>query len=83
MKRSNLFNRAYVALLCINLIVSISFYMLSTTITLYATSVGLTTAAAGTVVGVLSIASLGMRPFTGIISDRLERKRLLIASLLH
>lgn len=82
MKRSNLFNRAYVALLCINLIVSISFYMLSTTITLYATSVGLTTAAAGTVVGVLSIASLGMRPFTGIISDRLERKRLLIASLL-
>jgi MFS family permease len=82
MKQSNLFNRAYVALLCINLIVSISFYMLSTTITLYATSVGLTTAAAGTVVGVLSIASLGMRPFTGIISDRLERKRLLIASLL-
>ena len=71
MKQSNLFNRAYVALLCINLIVSISFYMLSTTITLYATSVGLTTAAAGTVVGVLSIASLGMRPFTGIISDRL------------
>ena len=82
MKQSNLFNRAYVALLCINLIVSISFYMLSTTVTLYATSVGLTTAAAGTVVGVLSIASLGMRPFTGIISDRLERKRLLIASLL-
>lgn len=82
MKQSNLFNRAYVALLCINLIVSISFYMLSTTITLYATSVGLTTAAAGTVVGVLSIASLGIRPFTGIISDRLERKRLLIASLL-
>ena len=82
MKRSNLFIRAYVSLLCINLIVSISFYMLSTTITLYATSVGLTTAAAGTVVGVLSIASLGMRPFTGIISDRLERKRLLIASLL-
>lgn len=82
MKQSNLFNRAYLALLCINLIVSISFYMLSTTITLYATSVGLTTAAAGTVVGVLSIASLGMRPFTGIISDRLERKRLLIASLL-
>lgn len=82
MKQSNLFNRAYLALLCINLIVSISFYMLSTTVTLYATSVGLTTAAAGTVVGVLSIASLGMRPFTGIISDRLERKRLLIASLL-
>lgn len=82
MRQERLWNHAYVALLCINLIVSISFYMLSTTITLYATSVGLTAAAAGTVVGALSIASLCMRPFTGIICDRLNRKRLLIGSLL-
>ena len=82
MKKSGILNRAYLSLFVINLIVSMSFYMLSTTIALYATGVGLSAAVAGTVVGVLSVASMCMRPFTGIISDRMERRRLLIGSLL-
>ena len=35
----------------------------------------------GTVVGALSMASLCMRPFTGIISDRIENRKLLMCAL--
>ena len=76
-----LLNRKYIALFIINLIVSISFSMASTSISLYVTRTGAVASVVGTVVGSLSIASLCMRPFTGIISDRTERKRLLMISL--
>ena len=75
-------NGAYIALFAVNLIVSLSFYMLSTTVAMYARQVGLEPAAIGTVVGVLSIASMCVRPFTGVISDSFNGKHLLIASLL-
>jgi MFS family permease len=77
-----LFNGAYLSLFAINLIVSISFYMVSTTISLYVTAFGATAAVAGTVVGALSIASMCVRPFSGIMSDRFSRKRLLTLSLI-
>lgn len=76
-----LLNSAYLSLFCINLIVSISFYMVSTTISLYVTTFGVAANFAGTIVGVLSIASMCVRPFSGILSDRFSRKKLLILSL--
>lgn len=76
-----LLNRAYLSLFLINLIVSASFYMVSTTISLYVTGFGATATVAGTIVGVLSIASMCVRPFSGILSDRFSRKKLLILSL--
>lgn len=80
-KPVKLLNRAYIALFCINLIVSISFSMVSTTISLYVTQLGAAASVAGTVVGALSVASLCVRPFSGVISDRLERRKLLMISL--
>ena len=77
-----LLNRGYISLFLINLIVSVSFSMVSTTVFLYVTEIGATAAVAGSVVGILSIASLCMRPFTGILSDRMERRRLLMLSQL-
>ncbi len=76
-----LLNRRYLTLFLINLIVSISFSMVGTTMSVYVSRSGAAASVVGTVVGMLSIASLCMRPFTGILSDRLERKWLLIISL--
>ncbi len=76
-----LLNHAYLSLFLINLIVSASFYMVSTTISLYVTGFGATAAVAGTIVGALSIASMCIRPFSGILSDQLNRRRLLTLSL--
>ena len=80
-KPEKLLNSAYLALFTINLIVSISFSMVSTTISLYVTQLGATASVVGTVVGALSIASLCVRPFSGVISDRMERRKLLMCAL--
>ena len=80
-KPEKLLNPYYLALFSINLIVSISFSMVSTTISLYVTQLGAVASVAGTVVGALSVASLCVRPFSGVISDRVERRRLLMLSL--
>lgn len=80
-KPVKLLNPSYLALFCINLIISVSFSMVSTTISLYVTQLGAAASVAGTVVGALSVASLCMRPFSGVISDRLERRKLLMLAL--
>lgn len=80
-QQERLLNKRYVSLFMINLIVSISFSMISTTVSLYVKGFGVTAATVGTVVGALSIASLCMRPFTGIISDRIENRSLLMGAL--
>lgn len=76
-----LLNGAYLSLFLINMIVSASFYMVSTTMSLYVTAFGIPVAVAGTIVGALSIASLCIRPFSGLLSDRFNRKLLLTLSL--
>jgi len=76
-----LFNRTYILLFLINLIISISFAMITTTMSLYVTGLGYTAVVAGTVVGVFSIATLCMRFFSGLLSDRLNRKLLLLLTL--
>jgi MFS family permease len=79
--KAGLLNSSYLSLFVINLMISISFYMVSTTISLYVTGLGDSAAVAGTVVGVLSLASLCIRPFSGLLSDRHNRKKLLLISL--
>ena len=76
-----LFNRAYLSLFLINMIVSASYSMVFTTMSIYVMGFGETAAVAGTVVGVLSIASMAVRPFSGILSDQFNRKLLLSLSL--
>lgn len=81
MQPNKLLNRRYVTLFMINIIVSISFSMVSTTISIYVKGIGTSASMVGTVVGTLSIASLCMRPFTGVISDRMESRNLLMFAL--
>jgi MFS family permease len=75
-----LFNVNYVILFISNMIVSVSFSMVTTTMTMYLTGIGITTAFAGTIVGILSLASLFIRPFSGPLCDILNRKYLLMVS---
>ena len=77
---AKLLNRQYVMFSLINLIVSTSFSMVSTTISKYAVSIGTTVAVAGAIAGVFSIAAMVVRPFSGVLSDRMNRKLLLVFS---
>ncbi len=77
---TKLLNRQYVMFSLINLVVSISFSMVSTTMTKYAYSIGTTIAMAGAITGAFSIASMVVRPFSGLLSDRMNRKMLLVVS---
>lgn len=79
-KNESLFNGRYLALLLINLVVSTSFSMVYTTMSSYVTGLGLSVTVAGTVTGAFAISSMVVRPITGVISDRMNRKKLLVAA---
>ena len=81
-KQNGLFNSCYIMLLTINLIISVSFSMIYTTISSYITGLGVSVAVAGMVTGAFNISSMVIRPFSGIISDRINRKSLLVISTL-
>ena len=77
-QESKLLNSRYLMLSVINLIISISFSMVYTSIQKYAMGLGIATAVAGLITGAFNIASMAIRPFSGLISDRINRKLLLI-----
>ena len=77
-QESKLLNSRYLMLSVINLIISISFSMVYTSIQKYEMGLGIATAVAGLITGAFNIASMAIRPFSGLISDRINRKLLLI-----
>ena len=77
---TKIFNAQYLILFFSNMIVSIGYPMVSSTMALYLTDIGYTKAIAGVVIGIMSIASLCIRPFTGLLSDSVSRKKLMILS---
>ena len=79
-QKTKLFNTKFLALLAVNLMMSISFSMVYTTISSYVRGLGYTVAIAGAVAGAFNITSMIMRPLSGIVSDRFNRKKLLIVS---
>lgn len=79
-KKGSLLNGCYLMLLMVNLIVSISFSMVYTTISQYVTGLGVSVAIAGVVTGAFNLSSMVIRPFSGLITDRVSRKRLLVVS---
>lgn len=77
----SLFTASYIALFFVNMIASVSFSMVSTVITLYLLDVGYSTTLAGTVVGLMSLAAMLVRPISGYICDWANRKRVLMLSM--
>ncbi len=78
--QSRLLNSRYLMLLMVNLITSVSFAMVYTTISSYVTGLGVSVAIAGVVTGAFNISSMVMRPLSGLVSDRVNRKWLLVIS---
>ncbi len=81
MKKEKIWNRSYVILFLVNLIVNTSFYMISTALSKHLVHLGMNVTTAGTIVSAMAFASMLCRPFTGWVSDRIRRKRLLAFSL--
>ncbi len=79
-KKQRLLNSRYLLLLGMNLIVSVSFSMVYTTISSYVTGLGVSVAIAGVVTGAFNISSMIIRPVSGLVSDRVNRKWLLVIS---
>lgn len=61
----------------LNIILSTSFYMISTTLSLHLVDLGMTVAVAGTIIGAMPLAAMLIRPFSGWICDNFNRKYLL------
>ena len=79
-KQTRLLNSRYIMLLIVNLITSVSFSMVYTTMSSYVTGLGVSVAIAGVVTGAFNISSMVIRPVSGLISDRVNRKWLLVIS---
>ena len=77
---TKLVNQRFTSLMIINLVVSISFSMVYTVMASYVAGMGVSIATAGIVTGAFSIASMAIRPVSGIITDRFDRKLLLVIS---
>ena len=77
-----MWNKYYITLLLIGLITSLSFSMLYTIISAYAVEIGSSLSLAGVVAGVFSISALVLRPISGLIADRRNKKWVFALALL-
>ncbi len=73
-----LWNRQYCFLIIINLMVSLTVYMTNTFMSRHLASLNINAALSGTILGVMSIASMLVRPISGWLCDRFNRKLLLV-----
>lgn len=80
--KSKLWNIQFISLFLINTLNAFGFYMTMSILSKYLTSIGITIAMAGIVVGMFSITSLVVRPFCGAVSDRLNKSFLLLIALI-
>lgn len=81
MEVNKIWNKQYVTLFSLNVILSTSFFMVSTTLSKHLVQLGMTVAVAGTIIGMMPLAALLMRPFSGWISDRFNKRSLLFIFL--
>ena len=79
-QKEKLWTGSYLLLIAMGTMTSTCFYMVNPTITKYAVGLGASVAAAGVISGLFSITALVARPFSGLVADRVNRKRLLIFS---
>ncbi|WP_270165512.1 MFS transporter [Paenibacillus sp. SYP-B4298] len=82
MKPRHIWNPMYTALFLLNAIVNVSFYMVSTTLSLHLVGIGMTLTAAGAIIGAMPLAAMLIRPFSGWVCDRFAKRRLLLLCLL-
>lgn len=79
-EEKTLWNFNYLNLLILSIFTAISFSMVTPVLTKYAANIGLGLSVAGSLSGVLSITALVARPFSGLASDRINKKLLMIVA---
>lgn len=78
--QTKLWNFNFIYFLFISAINTIAFNMISPVLPKYVLSLGATLTVAGTISGLFSITALIVRPFSGVIVDRLNKKWVMIIS---
>jgi Arabinose efflux permease len=73
---TKLWNREYLSLFAIATLSSVAFQMATPILPKYATQLGATLAVAGVVAGIFSFTALVARPLSGLVADRVEKRRL-------
>lgn len=76
-QRGKLFHFRYVVLMIVSFFISGSFYLINTSLSRYAISLGASLSLSGVIVGCFSITSLVVRPFSGMFANRMKKKTLL------
>ena len=79
---NGLWTKDYTLLLISNLLVYIAFYMLLTTLPYYVFATGGSNADVGMVTTVLAISAIVIRPFSGILLEKGDKKKLTIIGIL-
>jgi len=77
MHTNRIWNIQYTALFLVNVILNISFYMTATALSKHLVDLSFPVAAAGSIIGIMPMASMLIRPVSGWICDRFRKKRLL------
>lgn len=80
-RQERLWNTGYIMILLVSTLSAFSFYTNQTILSKYLTDeIGVAMSVAGMIVGLFSLTSLFCRPFCGVMSDRLNKKALLLVS---
>ena len=82
MPEEKLFNRNFVLLCLSNMCTGLTFFMVVPVLALYLTQeLGASKALAGIIIAVHAVAALLIRPFSGLLVDRFQRKPLMLLAL--
>jgi MFS family permease len=79
-KKEKLWTIPFIMLIVTGTVSGICFYMVNPTIAKYSINIGATVAVSGVITGLFSITALVARPFSGLVADRVNRKKLLITA---
>lgn len=79
-ERVKLLNKNYILLTLVNLITSLGFSMIVTLISPYGVVLGADLTTAGALAGVFSLSALFIRPFSGYMADRIDKRKICLWS---
>ncbi len=77
---AKLWNKSFVLLILLGVVTGMCSQMVTPVVSKYAVSIGASLTIAATISSLMSIASLACRPISGIITDRINRRTLMIIS---
>ena len=80
-QKQSLVNRDFILMMLVNVCLSVGFYFFQPVLPGYISSMGISITVAGIIAGLFSFTALVARPFTGLLSDRISPKIVLLIAL--